>query len=444
MRYGLYLLAMVTIIASCAQPDQPATVTVNLANAKAKAIYIIKNDFRKKIEVTDGVASDTMMLPMSGEYDVRIGREMASIYLDHGATVDLSADESDWETTLKIVNESAPNEQAYLQDKMNIGMKMFGRGIYDLEPEAYESKLKEGQEALLSALANSGASDKYASIEKDNITYNTKRMMYIYPTYADKDKETLPASFQDPLAGIDIRDEAKYKSSAEYASLVDDQFTMIAYQDTTDQYEENLMARLAKIPAGNIKNNLVNDNLYYMIGPNDKLENMYKFFMDNNSNEKHREKITEQYTAFQKLKKGEISPKFDYENHKGGSTKLDDLKGKYVYIDVWATWCGPCIGEIPSLQKVEKQYHDKDIEFVSISIDNRSDYDKWRKMVTDKELGGQQLIAENAWQSQFAQDYKINGIPRFILVDPEGKIVSADAPRPSDDKLVEKFEELGI
>jgi len=61
MRYGLYLLAMVTIIASCAQPDQPATVTVNLANAKAKAIYIIKNDFRKKIEVTDGVASDTMM-----------------------------------------------------------------------------------------------------------------------------------------------------------------------------------------------------------------------------------------------------------------------------------------------------------------------------------------------------------------------------------------------
>ena len=65
-------------------------------------------------------------------------------------------------------------------------------------------------------------------------------------------------------------------------------------------------------------------------------------------------------------------------------------------------------------------------------------------MVTEKELGGIQLIADNAWNSEFIENYAINGIPRFILVDPEGNIVTADAPRPSNPELTELFESLEI
>ncbi len=66
------------------------------------------------------------------------------------------------------------------------------------------------------------------------------------------------------------------------------------------------------------------------------------------------------------------------------------------------------------------------------------------KIIGKKELGGIQLFSDNSWKSKFVQDYKINEISRFILIDPEGKIVSADAPRPSDDKLIEKFKILVI
>ncbi len=141
---------------------------------------------------------------------------------------------------------------------------------------------------------------------------------------------------------------------------------------------------------------------------------------------------------------GATSPTFDYENYKGGKTSLKDLNGKYVYVDVWATWCGPCKAEIPSLKKVEKQFHDKKIEFVSISIDQQKDYDIWKKMVAEKELGGIQLFADNDWNSEFVKNYKINGIPRFILIDPNGNVVNPDAPRPSDPKLIELFTELKI
>jgi thiol-disulfide isomerase/thioredoxin len=139
---------------------------------------------------------------------------------------------------------------------------------------------------------------------------------------------------------------------------------------------------------------------------------------------------------------GTVSPSFDYENHKGGKTKLEDLRGKYVYIDVWATWCGPCRAEIPFLQKVEEKYKGKNITFVSMSVDEKKDYEKWKKMVTDKSLGGTQLIADNNWNSAFITAYAINSIPRFILIDPKGNVIDADAKRPSDAALEVQLDKL--
>ena len=143
-----------------------------------------------------------------------------------------------------------------------------------------------------------------------------------------------------------------------------------------------------------------------------------------------------------KKMEGIASPSFDYENHKGGKTKLEDLRGKYVYIDVWATWCGPCIAEIPHLKKVEAKYHGKNIEFVSISVDTEKDYEKWKKMVVSKELGGIQLFADKNWTSDFIKAYGINAIPRFILIGPDGKVIKADAARPSSASLTELLDSL--
>jgi thiol-disulfide isomerase/thioredoxin len=137
-----------------------------------------------------------------------------------------------------------------------------------------------------------------------------------------------------------------------------------------------------------------------------------------------------------------MSPSFNYDNYAGGKTKLEDFKGKYVYIDVWATWCGPCRAEIPSLKKIEEKYHDKNISFVSISVDVQKDLEKWKALIKDKELGGVQLFADNNWNSQFIKEYGINSIPRFILIDPTGKIVSADAARPSSAEIQVQLDAL--
>jgi len=168
--------------------------------------------------------------------------------------------------------------------------------------------------------------------------------------------------------------------------------------------------------------------------------------------QQYRDYLGEAIALRTSLPKGSPSPTFDgYENYNGSKTSLSDLKGKYVYVDVWATWCGPCKVEIPSLKHLESEYEGKNIQFVSISIDDDRSHgsweaakNKWKNMVGNENLKGIQLFAPKGWESEFIKNYKINGIPRFLLIDPNGNIVSADAPRPSDPALVSLFNELDI
>ncbi len=149
--------------------------------------------------------------------------------------------------------------------------------------------------------------------------------------------------------------------------------------------------------------------------------------------------------VLKELAPGMPSPVFnDYINYKGGTTSLKDLQGKYVYIDIWATWCHPCLNEIPFLNEIEEKYKDKNIAFVSISIDREKEEGQWRSLIKEKDMGGIQLWAGKNSPVEFTDRYYVQGIPRFILLDPNGNIISHDAPRPSNKKLVELFNGLKL
>lgn len=132
--------------------------------------------------------------------------------------------------------------------------------------------------------------------------------------------------------------------------------------------------------------------------------------------------------------KGEKASDFTYPDTNGKLVSLSDFKGKVVYLDVWATWCGPCMKEVPHLNKLEKELHsNKGIVFMSVSIDEEKDKQQWLRMVKDREMGGVQLFASG--RSKITNDYKITKIPRFMIFNRNGNIHTIDAPRPSDPKL---------
>lgn len=126
---------------------------------------------------------------------------------------------------------------------------------------------------------------------------------------------------------------------------------------------------------------------------------------------------------------------FKFPDINGKMVALSDFKGKVVYVDVWATWCGPCKAEIPHMAKLEEEYAENpNIVFMSVSIDQAKDIEKWKTMVKEKNMKGVQLFSGDRKQ-EISSAYKINAIPRFMIIGKDGKIVDSNAPRPSSDKI---------
>lgn len=156
-----------------------------------------------------------------------------------------------------------------------------------------------------------------------------------------------------------------------------------------------------------------------------------KAFDDNKAkiSEGYSQKLTALFDSWASLMPGNMAPDFTTVDLEGNEKKLSDFRGKYVYIDVWATWCGPCKQEIPFLKEMDKTYEGQELVILSVSIDDTQE--PWKKMVAEQELSGTHVFIDGAWGSTLVKDYKIAGIPRFMLVDPEGKIVTVQAERPS-------------
>lgn len=150
-----------------------------------------------------------------------------------------------------------------------------------------------------------------------------------------------------------------------------------------------------------------------------------------------KERIVLVETKLVETKAGVPAFQFSFPDIDGKKTSLADLKGKVVLLDMWATWCGPCRAEEPHWEKLNEAFKGKDVAFVGISTDQ--DKPKWEEYLKKNDLKGIQLHAGVG--NPLSEAYKVNSIPRYILIDKAGKLISADSPRPSDPKLKALIEE---
>lgn len=136
--------------------------------------------------------------------------------------------------------------------------------------------------------------------------------------------------------------------------------------------------------------------------------------------------LAEQLKAAQKLAIGAIAPVFTQNDTIGKPVSLESFKGKYVLLDFWASWCGPCRQENPNLLEAYNKFKDKNFTVIGISLDRPNGKDAWMKAIHDDKLAWTQVSDLKFWKNEVAQLYGIRAIPQNFLVDPNGKIVATN------------------
>ncbi len=148
------------------------------------------------------------------------------------------------------------------------------------------------------------------------------------------------------------------------------------------------------------------------------------------------EDFHKRYEALSKLATGNMAPDILLSNPEGEQVALSSLKGKYVLVDFWASWCGPCRQESPNLVKIYKKFHPRGFEIYSVSLDKEAN--AWVKAIKDDQLNWIHVSDLKFWDSAAAKSYNVQSIPFTILIDKEGKIIAkALRGKELEDKLME-------
>jgi len=125
-----------------------------------------------------------------------------------------------------------------------------------------------------------------------------------------------------------------------------------------------------------------------------------------------------------KTAKGKVAPAIAMPDQDGKIVKLSDFRGKYVLVDFWASWCGPCRRENPNVVAAYKKYHDKGFEILGVSLDAKKD--AWLKAIADDGLTWTHVSDLKAWSNDAVKAYGVKSVPASFLLDPEGKVVGKD------------------
>lgn len=413
------------------------TVKFDVKNPVLTNVVLVYHMSVNEFALTDGKAT-VQLDGMDALYaNVYYGEKFKVVYLQKGDEMNISFDAHDFDNTFTV---KGGNEKAV--DYLNKIQ------LTALPNEAYAQPWSEFKAAVDKKMASMkrllkarkfAADDKFLKMEEGRITYFYANMMLMYPvshTYLTQDttmvlgKEYYDAIRQyvkedEDLADIDeyrnfmietahIFDEAG-KDIRQYYPKVLAEMSYIGENIQSDKVRESLIHFLAftYVEGNGVENITDLQNLYYTYVTSPRLNAIFK----------------QACVKWDKAAVGRPSPMFKGVDVNGKEMMLRDFRGKYVYIDMWATWCGPCQKELPFLKKLEEKYKGRNIVFVGLSIDQ--DKAKWTDRVKNGALSGTQLYIGKG--TKFQSDYRISGIPRFILLDPNGRIVNPDMTRPSSE-----------
>ncbi|HEY0741697.1 MAG TPA: TlpA disulfide reductase family protein [Chryseosolibacter sp.] len=161
-----------------------------------------------------------------------------------------------------------------------------------------------------------------------------------------------------------------------------------------------------------------------------------------NAHSKYTQVVQKQYNEWLGVQPGKPAPDLTGSTPDGSQLSIRDLRGKLIYIDVWATWCAPCVAEIPASKKLQEKFaKEPGVVFLNVSVDYEKEH--WDNfMAKDTTWKGLHLIIAADEIQSFYKRYKMSYVPRYMIIDKSGNIVTLSAPRPSDEQASTQLQAL--
>jgi len=411
---------------------------------------------------------------------IRIGPEFTIAYFRPGDSLELRLDATQFDLTLTYSGTGA-EINTYLAAKMvrNAALQPEANP-YELDESAFAQQARERHEKLLADLENAGLEAFFTQREKLELQFVWAGEMANYPQYhayyASSPGFTPSAGYWDFVQQLDLNNDWNVSSDA-FESFASSYLSALAEQKQAGQNQASESPDSADPAAANgdatadaagdaasdaatlaldqmdlveqtFKNEAIQAKLIGSVlreylsyeGP-EGAEPLYARYTASAKPGREHDALEKSYRHWQALASGKPAPDFAGVRMDGSRVALSDLKGKTVYVDVWATWCGPCRAEIPYLDTLQQAFAgDESVVLMSISVDD--DKAAWESMVAEKALGGLQIFTEGAWESDVVKRYLIDGIPRFMVIAPDGTIADVQAPRPSSGQVADILRSL--
>ena len=453
MKKSIILGLIFILFFSSFQKNRTATLSGKIEKSDKTPLLI--NDFKisisfDTINLINGRFNQTIQTENASFKTLKYGQAQKEIFLAPNYSLKISFDATNFGNTLKYEGKGATENR--ILDSISIATRNFDHRFVYTQPieiaTKYVDSTYDAYQKYFEKLTITNKVDPvFFEYEKKSLLYSASALK----TVLGLQKNIADTSYYHFFNKITIEND-KYLDISSYRNFLQYYINVktrniLAGMDSSESklphaYSNATLKVIDKIKNKKLKEYLVFEDTKMKLEFEgaDHFEKQKEYFKNNNTDSTYTREIQKIYTKKLLLASGKEAPDFTCTDINGTNYSLKDFKGKYVYIDFWATWCGPCRQEIPSYIKLQSDYKGKDIVFISISIDE--DKDSWEKVVKESKADGISLITTGGIESNVAKAYQISGIPTFVLIDRVGKIINSQAQRPSENNLRKTLDAL--
>lgn len=320
---------------------------------------------------------------------------------------------------------------------------------YELDEQAFLQQLDEHIARQFHLVDSMRFDTHFSKIEKERIRFSTYSALENYPLYhawSTGDKEYTPDStYLSRVKSLIIEDESLMELE-EYKTGIASLVHLISTCNLKEYNAYKQLKAQVSYVLGNIHNRTLKEflisrftyNYLTGVGIDEHTNEIVEIFNTNVQDTAYRSRFFDRYHRCLRIAQGQPSCNFTFTDKSGQAYHLKDFEGQYLFLNIWTTWGLPCQAENIAWEKLATRFKDQNIRFVSVSCDKERS--TWERTIrTDSTLSLQLYMGKD---ESFQDFYMIRGVPRFILIDPQGNIIGSDMPRPSDPAATRILQEL--